>query len=226
MNRGKLTYHSVVIRKELEETINKNGGEYRGDLSKEITHLIAHTPTGNKYNAAKLWGVRVVSIEWLHQSLERGMILDESLYDPLLPPSDRGRDAWVRKQVSTSPTTKRPREEVIAPAASRKLRRTASAKFESQNDGMWTDIVGGGFEKVTYIKNEWDINNNAQTVTNVKNSFTTAPTQLNSYEERLKPESETQATPSVGRNAGDDALFKGMQFYLYSFDGKQVWLFS
>ena len=206
--------------------MKKNGGQYRGDLSKDITHLVACRPAGSKYNAAKSWGIRVVSIEWLHQSLERGMILNEDLYDPLLPVGDRGRDAWVRKQVSTSPSTKRPREDNIGVVTSRKLRRTASAKFESQNDGMWTDIVGGGFETEAHVEREGDSKSNSRTITNVENSFTTTPNQSNlenrmvNDEEKQKPRDVTPLIPS----AGADALFKGKRFCLHSFDDKQVCL--
>ncbi|MCJ1247402.1 hypothetical protein MMC30_004616 [Trapelia coarctata] len=149
-------FDDLAVRKRLEETVKTNGGEYRGDLTKEVTHLIAFKPAGNKYNFAKTWGIKVVTIEWLQQSLERGMILDEPLYDPLLAPAERGQNAWVRRTVSTSSLAKRPRDEDAGPAPARKLRRTASARLGSQNDGIWTDIVGGGFATENAKQNEWD----------------------------------------------------------------------
>ena len=202
----------------------KNGGEYSGDLSKDVTHLIAYKPVGSKYKAAKTWGIRVVSIEWLQQSLERGMMLDENLYDPLLPAEDRGRDAWVRKQVSTSPSIKRPREDSIAQTTSRKLRRTASAKFESQNDGMWTDIVTGGVETVAQIQKEWDSTGDVHTVTNVENSFKTTPNQSNlengtiSHGEKPKSSDGNQ----VALVTSIDPFFKGKRFVLHNFGAREV----
>ena len=135
----------VIVRKQIEEAVKNQGGEYRGDLTKEVSHLIALKPSGNKYNFARLWGVKVVSIEWLQQSLERGMTLDETLFDPLLDESQRGRDAWIRRTTSSSSLNKRPRDEDTELVPARKLRRTASAKFSSQNEGIWGDIMGGGF---------------------------------------------------------------------------------
>ena len=89
----RLSLTVVIYRKELEDLINGNGGDYRGNLTKDITHLIAKEPSGAKYNFAAQWGIKTVSVEWLEQSLERGMILEESLYHLLLPLSERGRNA-------------------------------------------------------------------------------------------------------------------------------------
>ena len=140
-----LTILAVVVRKQIEEAIKNQGGEYRGDLTKEVSHLIAFNPSGNKYNFARLWGIKVVSIEWLQQSLERGMILDETLFDPLLDESQRGRDAWIRRTTSASSLSKRPRDDDAEFAPTRKLRRTTSARFSSQNKGIWSDIMGREF---------------------------------------------------------------------------------
>ena len=54
----------------IEEKVKANGGEYVGDLSKKVTHLITYKPEGKKYKAAINWGIRAVSIEWLHDSVE------------------------------------------------------------------------------------------------------------------------------------------------------------
>ena len=156
MQQSKLIPATVVYRKELEDLINDNGGDYRGNLTKDVTHLIAKEPSGAKYSYAGQWGIKTVSVEWLEQSLERGMTLDETLYSLLLPPSERGRNAWIRKAFSTTSLGKRAREdEAILPNA-RKLRRTASARLSSHNDGLWTEINGGEL-KVEEIKvDAWD----------------------------------------------------------------------
>ncbi|MCJ1281507.1 hypothetical protein MMC26_000827 [Xylographa opegraphella] len=149
-------FDDLIVRKKLEDAVKNNGAEYRGDLTKEVSHLIAYKPAGNKYNFAKAWGIRVVSIEWLQQSLERGMILDENLYDPQLAPAERGRDAWVSRTVSTSSLAKRPRDEDYVPAPARKLRRTASARLSSDNDGIWTDIAAGVSKGTGRREGEWE----------------------------------------------------------------------
>lgn len=146
----------MAYRKELEVQINANGGEYRGNLTKDVTHLIAKVPSGNKYVYAGHWGVKIVAIEWLEQSLERGMILDEDLYSLLLPEDERGRNAWIRRSGSTSSLGKRVRDAGVATSNPRQLRRTASAKLSNQSVGLWTDIVGGELRVKERKSNEWD----------------------------------------------------------------------
>lgn len=70
------------------------------------------------------------------------MILDENLYHPETPPEERGKGAWVRRNVA-SPLGKRARENEAVEDGTRKLRRTLSRKLTSQNEVVWGDIVGG-----------------------------------------------------------------------------------
>lgn len=138
----------MAERQRLQGLVTENGAEYRGDLTKAVTHLVADKTDGEKYKFANLWGLKVVSIEWLNESLERGMILDEESYNPLMPKEERGKNAWMR----TAPTSnlgKREREKAEhggslaeGPANRRKLRRTASAKLQIQSSRIWSDIAG------------------------------------------------------------------------------------
>ncbi|KAI1773601.1 hypothetical protein F4818DRAFT_421079 [Hypoxylon cercidicola] len=128
----------------IEDKVKANGGEYVGDLSKRVTHLIVRKPEGKKYVAARKWGIRTVSIEWLHDSVERGMILNEECYDPTLPPEERGNGAWIKRDLKRASLGKRSRDGTAVPLADdgrRKLRKTASMKFTSQGDSLWGDIV-------------------------------------------------------------------------------------
>ncbi|RFU25084.1 hypothetical protein B7463_g11245, partial [Scytalidium lignicola] len=135
-----------VERQSIAEKIKANGADYEGDLTKRITHLISFRTEGAKYKAAKTWGLHIVSIEWLNDSLERGMILDEKLYDPSFPEDQRGKDAWDRSKPRRTSLGKRLRDDSFASLedGKRKLRRTASTKLNSQNEGIWGDIVGAG----------------------------------------------------------------------------------
>jgi DNA replication regulator DPB11 len=161
------TFHELRIcvtgfesqkREEIIAQVNQNGAEYHGDLTRKCTHLIAATARGSKYDHARKWGVIIVGQEWLIDSVERGMILDETLYDPLLAPEDRGRDAWKQQSVEAFKLGKRQREaEKAAEVASnkRKLRRTMSAKLGSQHDAIWADIASASSEKIPH--QEWHI---------------------------------------------------------------------
>lgn len=134
----------MAFRNYLQETAIANGAEFRKDLTKNVTHLIAREPSGQKYKFATQWKIKVVSLKWFEDSLERGMILDESLYDPLLPTEKQGVGAWNRS-VPPAPAKREQPENSSNPRA-RKLRRVASSKLGDQNEGIWGDIVGGGFE--------------------------------------------------------------------------------
>ncbi|KAJ2905906.1 S-M checkpoint control protein rad4 [Zalerion maritima] len=131
-------------RQSLISKINDNGGTYTGDLTRKVTHLIVRKPEGRKYMAARNWGVKCVASQWLHESIERGMILAEDCYDPLLPPQKLGEGAWTRKRIEKAALGKRLRD---GPALSkedgvRKLRKTASMKLQSQSQDMWASILG------------------------------------------------------------------------------------
>lgn len=137
-------FDDVDQRQQIIDTIVANGGAYTGDMTRKVTHLIVHKPEGRKYAAAKSWEVLPVSIEWLQDSVRRGMILDEKLYDPILPKEERGKGAWTRTEVTRASLGKRLREGAAAAQedGKRKLRKTASMKLNSQRDNLWGDILG------------------------------------------------------------------------------------
>jgi len=133
-------------RQRIVDQIQSNGGTYMGDLTKRITHLIVFKAEGRKYQAARNWGIRTVSVEWVSDSIARGMILDEKCYDPILPPEQRGVGAWnknaiVERRISLG---KRSRDGSTAGQddGGRKLRKTASMKLTSQREDLWGDILG------------------------------------------------------------------------------------
>jgi DNA replication regulator DPB11 len=133
----------------MQKTTEENGAEYRKDLTKSVTHLIARDSSGEKYKFATSWQIKVVSVKWFTDSIERGMILDESKYHPLISPEEQGLGAWNRSLPTprdsfgrTSTTTnENPRN-----PRPRKLRRIASTKLVDQNESIWGDIVGTGFD--------------------------------------------------------------------------------
>ena len=124
----------------MQEFVTANGGEFRFDLTKTVSHLIARAPEGQKYTFARQWNIKVVSLKWFEDSLERGMILDEKLYEPSLPIDEQGIGAWNR--AAPSNFEKRAKPTATGGQRPRKLRRVASTKLGGQTDGIWTDIVG------------------------------------------------------------------------------------
>ncbi|KAL7788354.1 BRCT domain-containing protein [Trichoderma ceciliae] len=132
-------------RDKIAEMITQNGGRYTGDLTRRCSHLIVNKPEGKKFTAAKSWGVHTVALSWLNQSVERGMILEEAKFDPLLPPEEQGVGAWVKRDLKRSSLGKRARSAVLnggPDEGRRKLRKTASMKLSSQRNDLWGDILG------------------------------------------------------------------------------------
>ncbi|UPX15095.1 protein kinase activating protein dpb11 [Ascochyta rabiei] len=145
-------------RKHIQDTVDQNGAEYHGDLTKNVTHLIAAAPTGKKYEHALNWRMKIVTLEWFHQSLDRGMVLEETLYNPTLPTEERGKDAWIRIQSPPPALGKRTRvaeqPQPLNPLR-RKLRRAASTKLGIQSDAIWAGITTPSFDQGKIEQDEW-----------------------------------------------------------------------
>jgi len=226
---GKLTVNPVDYRKQLEDIINDNGGEYRANLTKDVTHLIAKEPSGQKYKYATTWEIKTVAVEWVEQSLERGMILDEILYNLLLPVEERGRGAWLNRSMSSTSLGKHARDGAIAPQNVRKLRRTASAKLERHNDGLWTDIVAGEPNLVESKLDAWD--DKPDELTDSENTLKgtgsiTADTGCAKFVEKRLSLNRSQSMAAVesllGKLPQKEALFEGKTFLILDFDDKKM----
>ncbi|KAI1435133.1 hypothetical protein GGR50DRAFT_658680 [Xylaria sp. CBS 124048] len=201
------------VRAMIEHKVNSNGGIYVADLSRRVTHLIVAKPEGKKYAAARRWDVRCVTIEWLHDSVERGMILNEACYDPTLPPEEIGKDAWSRRDTRQIILGKRSREgsAALSEAGRRKLRKSASMRMNSQNNDIWGDIL----------------NQSAGEPSRPDRSSTPAtPVLANSVSsdiENSRPKAQP-AIPSIAPQSGnitwpaaDKGVFTSCRFYVYGF---------
>ncbi|KAH7140827.1 BRCT domain-containing protein [Dactylonectria macrodidyma] len=131
-------------RDDIANRITAAGGSYTGDLTRRCTHLIVSKPEGKKFAAAKLWGIYAVTLAWLDQTIARGMILEETKFDPTLPPEEQGKDAWIKKDPRRAAWGKRSRSAMANATEDgpRKLRKTASMKLNSQRNNLWGDILG------------------------------------------------------------------------------------
>ena len=209
----------MAYRRQLEDLINNNGGEYRGNLTRDITHLVAKEPSGNKFNYAGQWGIKTVSIEWMTDSLARGMILDETSYSLLLPPSDRGRSAWLRRTVSTTSVGKRPPESELGKPNSRKLRRTASAKLSSESSGLWSNIVGESVDQGHTRPDKWQ----DETAPIKLEGGPTAISQT-SGEQRSQHDHDHAPDPKYDphKSAQNGGIFGGKKFILHGYTEKKV----
>jgi hypothetical protein len=130
-------------RDAIAERIVLYGGKHTDDLTRRCTHLIVSKPEGKKFTAAKSWNIRTVTLNWLDATIARGMILDESKYDPLLPPEEQGVGAWIKRDVRRQSLGKRSRHSAGAvEEGKRKLRKTASMRLNSERSNLLGDILG------------------------------------------------------------------------------------
>ncbi|TEY36359.1 hypothetical protein BOTCAL_0556g00010 [Botryotinia calthae] len=204
----------TVERQDIAEKIKANGGEYDGNLTKQITHLISFRTEGNKYKAAKSWGLRIVSTEWLSDSLERGMILNEKYYDPSLPIDERGKGSWDKDKPRINSSRKRAREQSMSGVeeGKRKLRRTASTKLNTQSQSIWGDIVGSGNQIQVSRSGIWD----------TSDSFGPA--------ENKQLEKSKEVTPLKAKtldlvqepNQPSGGIFHECQFWIHGFSAKHT----
>ena len=61
-------------------SVESGGGEYSGVLDQETSVLVCVTTTGEKWAAARRWGVPCVSPHWVLDSLERGECMEPAEY--------------------------------------------------------------------------------------------------------------------------------------------------
>jgi DNA replication regulator DPB11 len=113
--------------------------------------------------------MKVVSLEWFQQSLERGMVLDETLFNPTIPVEQRGQGAWDRREFPSPAPGKRARDAEPSQSLNlfrRKLRRSASTKMGSQSEALWAGITAASSEKQHDENDDWteDILGNQETL--------------------------------------------------------------
>lgn len=197
------------MRRQLEETICSNGATYTGDLVRQVTHLIAARPEGAKYTHAKQWGIKVVGLKWLEDSLVRGMALDENCYLPETPVEQQGIGAF-RTAPKRPNAAKRRRDAEHAVASEkdgpRKIRRTASRRLDGQSQDLWKSVSE---HEVQVDATELDMwNEESQTLRD-----DAAPPRPH-----VPKASETAQDDSTDRSRG---LFAGFCVLIHGFDVKK-----
>ena len=205
-------FDNVEQRNDIAYKAEEQGATYHGDLTKVVTHLIARKPEGAKYNAAKSWGIHVVSLKWFKESLSRGMALDEKLYDPNVSEEQQGLGAFKRYPSTMKILGKHGREGDAQDGAKKKLRRTASTRLESQSQDMWQDIstrsVSSRHSEVDQWKEQDDKSSTHVTETDVYE----AP--------HAGPQNALAPTADTNEAAGD--LFAGIHVLIHGFEGPKV----
>lgn len=173
--------------------------------------------------------MKVVSIEWFEQSLERGMVLDESLFHPTMAVEERGKGAWDRVHAISPSLGKRPRDADQGQALNpfrRKLRRSASTKMGSQSEALWAGITAASFDIQQEDEDDW-------TETSVRKQDDTrastpairtadATTPLDNAPAPMDPAEVRKEGSLLPNGHSHDGLFEGRVVCPYGFDGKKV----
>ncbi|CAG8258125.1 unnamed protein product [Penicillium salamii] len=214
-------FSDLPFRAYMQKTTEENGAEYRKDLTKSVSHLIARDSSGEKYKFATQWQIKVVSVKWFTDSIERGMILDEDKYHPTVPTGEQGVGAWNRSLPSQREPTQRdstnPNENPGNPRP-RKLRRVASTKLVDQNESIWGDIVGTGFANET---NETDTTPKGQRpealrpAIQIQKSFASETT----FSESTQSNQPSMPAPAPVK---DNGFLHGTFFLITGFSSKQT----
>ena len=71
---------STELRTDVANLVVTNGGLYMGQMDKnKCTHLVIGTPGGKKHQYAKKWGITVVPLRWIRDSIKREYALSTDL---------------------------------------------------------------------------------------------------------------------------------------------------
>ncbi|PWY94150.1 subunit of DNA polymerase II [Aspergillus sclerotioniger CBS 115572] len=209
-------FEDMFLRNHIQDTVTAHGAEFRKDLTKTITHLIARNTEGEKYKFATQWGIKIVTLKWYSDSLERGMVLEETLYHPLLPEEQQGAGAWNR--LLPTPKPKVPENENPSNPRPRKLRRIASAKLGDQNEGIWGDIVGTGFDS-SEPKRPRESQQRSQSL--IKSAFILQESRSFASETTFA-EVQERPQPSEAAVERRDGFLDGCYFFIHGFSTKQT----
>ena len=126
-------------REAIKTIVNKNGGEYSGELNmKTCTHLLVEHPNGPKYAHAQQWKLHCVSPAWLYDCLKKDHWIDEKLYK-VEPDNNTTINNSIFQQSKlqetiSGPNTSRMSSIPAEIAAKSKDNNKASKKIESDNE--------------------------------------------------------------------------------------------
>lgn len=191
----------MADRKRIEELVVKQEASYHPDLTRHVTHLIAAAPTGKKYEFARNNNINVVVEQWLDDSLERGMALEESCYDPRLPEEKIGAGARPARPPATSVGV------VAEVRGKRKIRKRAEDMLGSQSQGIWGDILGQASNPKPKKRDEWEENSH-------KNDAKRPTERIEIVEKNILQQASRVETKT--------GIFASATFYVHGYTKKQV----
>ncbi|OGM48867.1 subunit of DNA polymerase II [Aspergillus bombycis] len=212
-------FEDMAFRNYIQDTAVAQGAEFRKDLTKQVTHLVARDTESQKYKFATQWNIKVITVKWFTDSIERGMILEETLYHPLVPEEQQGAGAWNRALPAVR--EKDPGNEGSSNPRPRKLRRIASAKLVDQNEGIWGDIVGTGSRGSQQKDDSQLLVKRASMVQEAK-SFASETTFAEPQEQSNVDKFQRPRQQFSEAASHRDGFLDGCYFFIHGFSSKQT----
>ncbi|KAE8380864.1 BRCT domain-containing protein [Aspergillus bertholletiae] len=212
-------FEDMAFRNYIQDTAIVHGAEFRKDLTKQVTHLVARDTESQKYKFATQWNIKVITVKWFTDSIERGMVLEETLYHPLVPEEQQGAGAWNR----ALPTAREKDQgnEGSSNPRPRKLRRIASAKLVDQNEGIWGDIVGTG-SRGSQQKDDSQLLAKRTSMLQEAKSFASETTFAEAQEQSSVDLIRKPRQQSPEASGPRDGFLDGCYFFIHGFSSKQT----
>ncbi|KKA30287.1 hypothetical protein TD95_003869 [Thielaviopsis punctulata] len=227
----------IQQRAHIRHLIESGGATYTGELNRSVTHLLVSRPSGSKYEAARQWNIPTVSLAWLTQSLQRGMILGEQYFNPLLPADQQGSafDPIVPEKRKHAGPQGSVGGGDAPDSKLRKLRKTASLKLGSHQAAVWTSILGASSaaskppETADSSFAEPNDDNNDDDNGDDNDTNTLGPKAAHSSNTK-SPSRDVQPQDLQPKNLSSKealttsaaAIFSGCAFYIYGFPTKKM----
>ena len=94
-------FQDIEIRAGVERSVTSAGGKFSPQLQPDVTHLVAFSPEGAKYERAREWNIRIVTLGWVRECEHTG------IYQPpehFALPSEEER-GWSSTEISRLPNS-------------------------------------------------------------------------------------------------------------------------
>ncbi|CAB16889.1 BRCT domain protein Rad4 [Schizosaccharomyces pombe] len=202
-------------RSRIENYVLKHGGTFCPDLTRDVTHLIAGTSSGRKYEYALKWKINVVCVEWLWQSIQRNAVLEPQYFQLDMPAEKIGLGAYVRLDPNTTEAKSYSENQKISKNKEKSGQSLAALAEEADLEPvimkrgkkrdrsiLWEELNNGKFE----------FSSRSEENSVLLDDFTpetVQPLEENELDTELNIENEAK-------------LFKNLTFYLYEFPNTKV----
>uniref|UniRef100_H2Z8T7 BRCT domain-containing protein n=1 Tax=Ciona savignyi TaxID=51511 RepID=H2Z8T7_CIOSA len=139
-------------RSRIQKLVIKFGGEYSGAMKLDVTtHLVVHKPEGQKYAMAKKFGVKVVNVNWVYQSVEKEWCQDHTKFpvDMDQLQSNRPKSSTPDRKAAAVPNIRELKDmSSISVAHINETVNTTVADVNSRMDKLWSFNTSANYDTI------------------------------------------------------------------------------